>query len=53
MEAVDHVHLPVGMQSASARNKATELHAAESRMQANQGSAITHDRHDQGKRDNR
>ncbi|KAF1717733.1 hypothetical protein CSC74_02105 [Pseudoxanthomonas yeongjuensis] len=40
-------------QSVVAADKATELHAAESRMKAIQGSIGTQDRHNQGKRDNR
>ncbi|MBB1061227.1 hypothetical protein [Marilutibacter spongiae] len=46
---VDHA----GYQSDAARSKAVDLHAAESRVQAIQGSISTHDRHAQGKRDNR
>jgi hypothetical protein len=42
-----------GFQSEEARAKASELHAAESRMDAIQGSIGTHDRHNQGKRDSR
>lgn len=50
----EHGHQPnEGFQSASAAAKAEELHAAESRMQGIQGSISTHDRHNQGKRDNR
>ncbi|MFQ6311715.1 hypothetical protein, partial [Lysobacter capsici] len=47
-----HVPQP-GPQSDSAAQKAGELHAAESRMDAIQGSNSTQDRHNQGKRDNR
>ncbi|WP_156899938.1 hypothetical protein [Luteimonas mephitis] len=42
-----------GYQSDEAAAKAAELHAAESRLQAIQGSIGTQDRHNQGKRDNR
>ena len=42
-----------GFQSNEAVDKATELHAAESRMKAIQGSIGTQDRHNQGKRDSR
>jgi len=42
-----------GFQSDQAAAKAEELHAAESRLQATQGSIGTQGRHDQGKRDNR
>ncbi|HEY9540396.1 MAG TPA: hypothetical protein VIR05_02030 [Luteimonas sp.] len=42
-----------GYQSGEAAAKAAELHAAESRLQATQGSIGTQGRHDQGKRDNR
>jgi hypothetical protein len=42
-----------GAQSPGAEAKAEELHAAESRMQAIQGSIGTQDRRNQGKRDNR
>ncbi|WP_408953908.1 hypothetical protein [Lysobacter sp. Hz 25] len=42
-----------GPQSPGAAQKAEELHAAESRMDAIQGSIGTQDRHNQGKRDNR
>jgi hypothetical protein len=49
-----HAHVPdPGFQSHEAADKATELHAAESRMKAIQGSAGTQDRRNQGKRDNR
>jgi hypothetical protein len=42
-----------GHQSEEAAAKAEQLHAAESRVQAIQGSISTQDRHNQGKRDNR
>jgi hypothetical protein len=42
-----------GFQSNEAADKAVELHAAESRMKAIQGSSGTQDRRKQGKRDNR
>ncbi|KRA52696.1 hypothetical protein ASD77_13805 [Pseudoxanthomonas sp. Root65] len=42
-----------GFASAEAAGKAHELHAAESRMKAIQGSAGTQDRRNQGKRDHR
>jgi len=42
-----------GYQSEEAAAKAADLHAAESRLQATQGSIGTQGRHDQGKRDNR
>ncbi len=42
-----------GPQSPEAAAKAEELHRAESRVQAIQGSISTQDRHNQGKRDNR
>ena len=42
-----------GFASAEAASKAHELHAAESRMKAIQGSAGTQDRRNQGKRDHR
>ena len=45
--------LDAGFQSTEAADKAEELHAAESRMQAIQGSIGTHGRHKQGKRDSR
>jgi len=48
----NHVPDP-GFQSAEAAEAAVELHAAESRMKAIQGSAGTQDRRNQGKRDNR
>lgn len=42
-----------GYQSPEALAKANELHAAESRMEGIHGSISTHDRHDQGRRDNK
>lgn len=42
-----------GFQSDEARMKAVELHAAESRLEAIQGSVSTVGRHNQGKRDQR
>lgn len=42
-----------GFQSDEARTKAGELHEAEMRLEANQGSISTGDRHNQGKRDQR
>jgi len=42
-----------GFQSDEAAQKAGELHAGESRMQAIQGSVGTQGRHNQGKRDSR
>ena len=42
-----------GFQSGEARAKAGELHEAEMRLEANQGSISTVDRHNQGKRDQR
>jgi hypothetical protein len=42
-----------GFVSSEAAGKALELHAAESRMKAIQGSAGTQDRRNQGKRDHR
>ena len=42
-----------GFQSEAARVQAEELHGAEIRLEGNQGSISTHDRHDQGKRDSR
>jgi len=42
-----------GYQSPQAAEKAQELHAGESRMAQIHGSISTHDRHNQGKRDNR
>lgn len=55
-QLLDPHHTPVadpGFQSNEAADKAVELHAAESRMKAIQGSLGTQDRHNQGKRDNR
>ncbi|MBC7991126.1 MAG: hypothetical protein H7Y19_16300 [Luteimonas sp.] len=50
----EHGHVPQsGFQSPEAAQKAEELHAGESRMQAIQGSIGTQDRHAQGKRDSR
>jgi hypothetical protein len=46
------MHEPA-LQSSEAAEKAVELHAAESRMKAIQGSAGTQDRRNQGKRDHR
>ena len=49
-----HTHVAEqGRQSLEAADKVTELHAAESRMKAIQGSIGTQDRHNQGKRDKR
>ena len=50
-----HAHHPAApdSQSPEAAQKAVELHAGESRMQAIQGSISTTDRRNQGKRDNR
>ena len=42
-----------GFQSDEARVQADELHEAEVRLEGNQGSISTHDRHNQGKRDQR
>ena len=42
-----------GFQSDGARVQAEHLHEAEVRLEGNQGSVSTHDRHNQGKRDNR
>ncbi len=42
-----------GFQSDAARVQAAQLHEAEVRMEGNQGSISTHDRHNQGKRDQR
>ena len=42
-----------GYQSPEARAKANDLHAGESRMEGIHGSISTHDRHDQGRRDNK
>ena len=50
--AADHVPQP-GFQSPQAAGKAQDLHAGESRMASIHGSISTHDRHNQGKRDNR
>jgi hypothetical protein len=55
-QALDHS--PAGMphpgfQSDEARTKAGELHEAGMRLEANQGSVSTVDRHNQGKRDQR
>jgi hypothetical protein len=44
---------PSGYQSPEAAARAEELHAAESRIPAIQGSIGTQDRHNQGKRDKR
>jgi hypothetical protein len=55
-QLLDPNHTPVadpGFQSNEAADKAVELHAAESRMKAIQGSLGTQDRRNQGKRDNR
>ncbi|MET0580647.1 MAG: hypothetical protein ABWX88_03135 [Pseudoxanthomonas sp.] len=55
-QLLDPHHTPVmdaGFQSSEAADKAVELHAAESRMKAIQGSSGTQDRRNQGKRDNR
>jgi hypothetical protein len=55
-QLLDPHHTPVldpGFQSNEAAEKALELHAAESRMKAIQGSSGTQDRRNQGKRDNR
>ena len=55
-QLLDPHHTPVldpGFQSNEAAEKAVELHAAESRMKAIQGSSGTQDRRNQGKRDNR
>ncbi len=49
-----HGHVPQsGFQSDAARVQAAQLHEAEVRMEGNQGSISTHDRHNQGKRDQR
>jgi hypothetical protein len=49
-----HTHVAEqGHQPIEAADKATELHAGESRMKVIQGSIGTQDRHNQGKRDNR
>ena len=42
-----------GFQSDGARVQAEELHEAEARLQGTHGSISTHDRHNQGKRDQR
>ena len=42
-----------GFQSDGARVQAEELHEAEARLQGTHGSINTHDRHNQGKRDQR
>jgi len=55
-QQLDGGHAPAlstGQESAEAAAKAEQLHAAESRVQAIQGSNSTQDRHNQGKRDNR
>lgn len=55
-QKLDDGHGPapqVGHESEEAAAKAEQLHAAESRVQAIQGSNSTQDRHNQGKRDNR
>jgi hypothetical protein len=55
-QQLDGGHAPEtqgGYQSEEAAARAAELHAAESRLQATQGSIGTQGRHDQGKRDNR
>ncbi|WP_176943731.1 hypothetical protein [Pseudoxanthomonas sp. CF125] len=55
-QLLDPHHTPAadpGFQSNEAADKAVELHAAESRMKAIQGSSGTQDRRNQGKRDNR
>jgi hypothetical protein len=44
---------PSGFQSDEARIQAGHLHEAESRLEGIQGSISTHDRHNQGKRDQR
>ena len=50
-----HGHEPhaSGFQDAQARDRANELHAGESRLEAIQGAVGTRDRHNQGKRDQR
>jgi hypothetical protein len=49
-----HAHEPHGgFQDAQARDRANELHAGESHLEAIQGAASTGDRHNQGKRDQR
>ena len=55
-QALDGHHEQVphsGFQSDGARVQAEELHAAESRLEGIHGSISTHDRHNQGKRDQR
>lgn len=55
-QQLDDGHGPaphVGHEFGEATAKAEQLHAAESRVQAIQGSNSTQDRHNQGKRDNR
>ena len=42
-----------GFQSDGARIQAEELHESEARLQGTHGSISTHDRHNQGKRDQR
>lgn len=42
-----------GFQSDEARVQADQLHEGEMRLEGNQGSIGTHDRHNQAKRDNR
>ncbi|MCJ0824601.1 hypothetical protein MQC88_01265 [Luteimonas sp. 50] len=49
----DQLPHAAGFQSAEAQDRAGELHAGESRMEAIQGAISTRDRHDQGKRDQR
>nr|WP_229730973.1 hypothetical protein [Pseudoxanthomonas indica] len=57
-QQLDHGHNAAapkesGAQSPAAANKQVELHAAESRMKAIQGSMSARDRRSQGKRDHR
>jgi hypothetical protein len=55
-QAFDGQHNPAppsGQQSGEAQARAEELHAAESRMEAIQGTIGSLDRHNQGKRDQR
>ena len=55
-QALDAGHATVpqsGFQSDEARIQAAHLHEAESRLEGIQGSISTHDRHNQGKRDQR
>ena len=55
-QRLDDGHGPTphaGHESEEAAAKAEQMHAAESRVQAIQGSISTQDRHNQGKRDNR